>query len=96
MKQWHADLMSPCNRVAAFAPEWHDDRQRELQTTGRGTCALLVRFRRSLPVRLVGGLGDHCNERFKLQVAQTKLTELADLGFTLPTPLFAGEPESSR
>lgn len=33
-----------------------------------------------------------CNERTRLQVAQTKLTELADLGSTAPTPLFAGEP----
>ncbi|MFK0686573.1 IS21 family transposase, partial [Ochrobactrum sp. BD61] len=40
MKQLHADLMSlgyegSYNRVAAFAREWRDDRQRELQTTGR-------------------------------------------------------------
>ena len=42
MRQLHADLVSlgyegSYNRVAAFAREWRDDRQRELQTTGRGT-----------------------------------------------------------
>ena len=42
MKQLHSYLMSlgyegSYNRVAAFAREWRNDRQRELQTTGRGT-----------------------------------------------------------
>jgi transposase len=42
MKPLHADLVSlgyegSYNRVTAFAREWRDDRQRELQTTGRDT-----------------------------------------------------------
>lgn len=42
MKQLHADLVSlgyggSYNRIAAFAREWKADRQREFQTTGRGT-----------------------------------------------------------
>ncbi|HEV7416414.1 MAG TPA: IS21 family transposase, partial [Tianweitania sediminis] len=42
VKQLHADLLSlgfdgSYNRVAAFAREWRADRQRELQTSGRGT-----------------------------------------------------------
>jgi len=42
LKQLHADLVSlgfdgSYNRVAAFAREWRADRQREMQTTGRGT-----------------------------------------------------------
>lgn len=41
-KQLHADLVAlgytgSYNRVAAFAREWRTDRQREQQTTGRGT-----------------------------------------------------------
>lgn len=46
IKQLHADLVSPgfegsCNRIAAFAREWRADRQREMQTTSRGTfCAI--------------------------------------------------------
>jgi hypothetical protein len=42
VKQLHADLVAlgytgSYNRVAAFAREWRADRQREQQTTGRGT-----------------------------------------------------------
>ena len=42
VKQLHADLVAlgytgSYNRVAAFAREWRIDRQREQQTTGRGT-----------------------------------------------------------
>ena len=42
LKQLHDDLMAlgftgSCNRVAAFARTWRMDRQREQQTTGRGT-----------------------------------------------------------
>ena len=42
LKQLHADLVSlgyrgSYNRVAAFAREWKEDRQKELQTSGRGT-----------------------------------------------------------
>ena len=41
LKQLHADLVSlgyegSYNRVAAFAREWKEDRQKELQTSGRG------------------------------------------------------------
>lgn len=42
IKQLHADLVSlgfegSCNRMVAFAREWRVDRQREMQTTNRGT-----------------------------------------------------------
>ena len=42
LKQMHADLVTlgftgSYNRVAAFARDWRTDRQREQQTTGRGT-----------------------------------------------------------
>ena len=42
VKQMHADLVAlgydgSYNRVAAFARDWKADRQREQQTTGRGT-----------------------------------------------------------
>jgi len=42
LKQFHADLVAlgftgSYGRVAAFAREWRVDRQREQQTTGRGT-----------------------------------------------------------
>ncbi|NSZ10138.1 IS21 family transposase, partial [Agrobacterium tumefaciens] len=80
MKQLHADLMSlgyegSYNRVAAFAREWRDDRQRELQTTGRGTYVPLAfdpgeafQFDWSEDWAIIG------NERTKLQVAHTKLS----------------------
>ena len=77
MKQLHADLVSlgyegSYNRVAAFAREWRDDRQRELQTTGRGTYVPLAfdpgeafQFDWSEDWAIIG------NERTKLQVAHT-------------------------
>ncbi|MET3854634.1 transposase [Rhizobium sp. OAE497] len=80
MKQLHADLVSlgyegSYNRVAAFAREWRDDRQRELQTTGRGTFVPLAfepgeafQFDWSEDWAIIG------NERTKLQVAHTKLS----------------------
>ena len=80
MKQLHADLMGlgyegSYNRVAAFAREWRDDRQRELQTTGRGTYVPLAfdpgeafQFDWSEDWAING------NERTKLQVAHTKLS----------------------
>ena len=80
MKQLHADLTSlgyegSYNRVAAFAREWRDDRQRELQTTGRGTYVPLAfdpgeafQFDWSEDWAIIG------NERTKLQVAHTKLS----------------------
>lgn len=80
LKQLHADLISlgyhgSYNRVAAFAREWKEDRQRELQTSGRGTFVPLVfepgeafQFDWSEDWAIIG------NERIKLQVAHTKLS----------------------
>ncbi|RYE60732.1 MAG: IS21 family transposase, partial [Oxalobacteraceae bacterium] len=80
LKQLHADLVSlgykgSYNRVAAFAREWRDDRQREDQTSGRGTYVPLVfepgeafQFDWSEDWAIIG------NERTKLQVAHTKLS----------------------
>lgn len=47
LKQLHADLMAlgftgSYGRVAAFARQWRVDRQREQQTTGRGTFVPLI------------------------------------------------------
>ena len=47
LKRMHADLVAlgftgSYNRVAAFAREWRADRQREQQTTGRGTFVPLL------------------------------------------------------
>lgn len=49
-KQLHADLVAlghtgSCDRVAAFARGWRADRQRERQTTGRGTFVPLTFWR---------------------------------------------------
>lgn len=67
LKQLHADLVVPgftgsCGRVAAFARNWQADRQRESQTTGRGTDLPLVfgpgeafRFDRSEDFAVSGG-----------------------------------------
>ena len=46
LKQMHTDLVvlgfdGSYNRVAAFARDWRADRQRDQQTTGRGTFLLL-------------------------------------------------------
>lgn len=80
VKQLHADLISlgyegSYNRVAAFARDWRSDRQRELQTSGRGTFIPLVfepgeafQFDWSEDWAIIG------NERTKLQVAHTKLS----------------------
>lgn len=79
LKQLHGDLMSlgydgSYNRVAAFAREWRADRQRELQTSGRGTYVPLTfepgeafQFDWSEDWAIIG------SERTKLQVAHTKL-----------------------
>lgn len=79
MKPLHADLASlgyggSYNRVAAFAREWREDRQRELQTIGRGTFVPLVfgpgeafQFDWWEDWAVIG------NERIKLQEAHTKL-----------------------
>ena len=73
--QLHADLVSlgyggSYNRVAAFAREWKADRQREMNTTGRGTFVPLTfepgeafQFDWSEDWAIIG------NERTKLQVA---------------------------
>ena len=78
--QLHADLVSlgyggSYNRVAAFAREWKADRQREMNTTGRGIFVPLTfepgeafQFDWSEDWAIIG------NERTKLQVAHTKLS----------------------
>jgi transposase len=80
VKQLHVDLISlgyegSYNRVAAFAREWKADRQREQQTSGRGTFVPLVfqpgeafQFDWSEDWAILGG------ERTKLQVAHFKLS----------------------
>jgi transposase len=79
LKQLHADLVvlgftGSYGRVAAFARKWHADRQREQQTTGRGTFVPLIfrageafQFDWSEDYAVLGG------ERTKLQVAHIKL-----------------------
>jgi len=80
MKQLHADLVAlgftgSYARVAAFARRWRADRQREEQTTGRGTFVPLAfrpgeafQFDWSEDFAVIGG------ERMKLQVAHIKLS----------------------
>ena len=80
LKQLHADLVAlgftgSYSRVAAFARDWRADRQREQQTTGRGTFVPLTfrpgeafQFDWSEDFALIGG------ERTKLQVAHIKLS----------------------
>jgi transposase len=80
LKQLHADLMvlgfsGSYNRVAAFARDWRFDRQRESQTTGRGTFIPLTfrpgeafQFDWSEDFAVLAG------ERTKLQVAHIKLS----------------------
>ena len=79
LKQLHVDLVAlgftgSYGRVAAFARQWRMDRQREQQTTGRGTFVPLVfrpgeafQFDWSEDYAVLGG------ERTKLQVAHIKL-----------------------
>lgn len=79
LKQLHADLVAlgftgSYGRVAAFARQWRMDRQREQQTTGRGTFVPLAfcpgeafQFDWSEDYAVLGG------ERTKLQVAHIKL-----------------------
>ncbi|MFN3847507.1 MAG: IS21 family transposase, partial [Paracoccaceae bacterium] len=79
-KQLHDDLVKlgytgSYGRVAAFARVWRADRQREQQTTGRGTFVPLVfqpgeafQFDWSEDFAMLGG------ERTKLQVAHIKLS----------------------
>jgi transposase len=80
LKQLHADLVAlgftgSYGRVAAFARDWRADRQREQQTTGRGTFVPLAfrageafQFDWSEDFAVLGG------ERTKLQVAHIKLS----------------------
>ena len=80
LKQMHADLVvlgfeGSYGRVAAFARDWRADRQREQQTTGRGTFVPLsfrpgeaFQFDWSEDFAVLGG------ERTKLQVAHIKLS----------------------
>mgnify|MGYP002655085277 FL=1 len=80
LTKMHADLVTlgftgSYNRVAAFARDWRADRQREQQTTGRGTFVPLAfsageafQFDWSEDFAVVGG------ERTKLQVAHIKLS----------------------
>ena len=80
LKQLHNDLVAlgysgSYNRVAAFARQWRVDRQREQQTTGRGTFVPLTfrpgeafQFDWSEDYAVLGG------ERTKLQVAHVKLS----------------------
>ena len=79
-KQMHADLVvlgygNSYGRVAAFVRAWKSDRQRDAQSSGRGTFVPLVfapgeafQFDWSGDWALLGG------ERVKLQVAHTKLS----------------------
>ncbi len=80
VKQLHADLVTlgftgSYGRVAAFARQWRTDRQREQQTTGRGTFVPLsfrpggaFQFDWSEDFAVLGG------ERTKLQMAHIKLS----------------------
>ncbi|SOC21809.1 IS21 family transposase [Rhodobacter maris] len=80
LKKMHADLVTlgftgSYNRVAVFARQWRADRQREQQTTGRGTFVPLAfrpgeafQFDWSEDFAVVGG------ERMKLQIAHIKLS----------------------
>jgi len=80
LKRMHADLVAlgytgSYSRVAAFAREWRADRQRERQSTGRGTFVPLsfrpgeaFQFDWSEDFAIIGG------ERTKLQMAHIKLS----------------------
>ena len=80
LKQMHADLVvlgfdGSYGRVAAFARDWRADRQRDQQTTGRGTFVPLL-FRPGEAFQFdwsedLAGLG---GERTKLQAAHIKLS----------------------
>lgn len=83
-KQMHADLVvsgydGSYNRVAAFVRAWKAERQREAQTSGRGTFVPLVfavgeafQFDWSEDWAMLGG------RQTKLQVAHTKLSHSRD------------------
>ena len=80
LKQMHADLVKlgftgSYNRVAAFARDWRTDRQREQQTTGRGTFVpLSFRPGEAFQFDWSEDYGHLTDERTKLQMAHIKLS----------------------
>ena len=80
LKQMHADLVKlgftgSYNRVAAFARQWRTDRQREQQTTGRGTFVpLSFRPGEAFQFDWSEDYGHLTDERTKLQMAHIKLS----------------------
>ena len=80
LKQMHADLVTlgftgSYNRVAAFARQWRTDRQREQQTTGRGTFVpLAFRPGEAFQFDWSEDYGHLADERTKLQMAHIKLS----------------------
>lgn len=80
LKQMHADLVAlgftgSYNRVAAFARDWRTDRQREQQTTGRGTFVpLSFRPGEAFQFDWSEDYGHLTDERTKLQMAHIKLS----------------------
>ena len=80
LKQLHNDLVAlgyagSYNRVAAFVRQWRVDRQREQQTTGRGTFVpLTFRPSEAFPFDWSEDYAVLGGERTKLQVAHVKLS----------------------
>ncbi len=80
LKQMHVDLVKlgfpgSYNRVAAFARQWRTDRQREQQTTGRGTFVpLAFRPGEAFQFDWSEDYGHLVDERTKLQMAHIKLS----------------------
>lgn len=80
LKQMHADLVKlgftgSYGRVAAFARDWRTDRQREQQTTGRGTFVpLSFRPGEAFQFDWSEDYGHLTDERTKLQMAHIKLS----------------------
>lgn len=80
LKQMHADLVKlgftgSYGRVAAFARQWRTDRQREQQTTGRGTFVpLSFQPGEAFQFDWSEDYGHLTDERTKLQMAHIKLS----------------------
>ncbi len=80
LKQMHADLVKlgftgSYNRVAAFARNWRTDRQREQQTTGRGTFVpLAFQPGEAFQFDWSEDYGFLADERTKFQMAHIKLS----------------------
>ena len=80
LKQMHADLVKlgftgSYGRVAAFARQWRTDRQREQQTTGRGTFVpLSFRPGEAFQFDWSEDYGHLADDRTKLQMAHIKLS----------------------